>query len=235
QAATIPLSTENPEDPSTHTKKAPSKPPRAKDREQNTSTTQESENLYATPTTQTSLHMNDTEQISIEVPKPETIAPSVRSKTPSEQPGSSNEPKTSINPMEKKISLEEHQEGIRFLCNKVFGKRLILDQRIESIKDNLDVGEQLLRDLTEKPLSISELAGRKIFGKKNRARKEAEEYIPALCTAIKDYADAVKQLRDPIVQNHQTEQQPRSSHEQEDENPYATPTAQTTPHMRDQE
>ncbi|PIT67773.1 hypothetical protein CEV08_09340, partial [Bartonella tribocorum] len=118
QAATIPLSTENPEDPSTHTKKAPSKPPRAKDREQNTSTTQERKNLYETSTTQTSLHMKDAEQTSIEVPKPETIAPSVRSKTPSEQSGSSNEPKTSINPMEKRILLEAHQEGIRFLCNK---------------------------------------------------------------------------------------------------------------------
>ncbi|WP_208436891.1 BID domain-containing T4SS effector, partial [Bartonella tribocorum] len=102
-----------------------------------------------------------------------------------------------------------HQDKIRFLCHNVFGDRFILDQSLQKIKDNPEVGEQLLWDLTKKPLSISELADETVLGTKNRARKEAEEHLPALCTAIRDYADKVKQLRDTIVQNYQTEQQQR--------------------------
>ncbi|WP_245407093.1 BID domain-containing T4SS effector, partial [Bartonella tribocorum] len=159
--------------------------------------------------------MKDAEQTSIEVPKPETIAPSVRSKTPSEQSGSSNEPKTSINPMEKRILLEAHQEGIRFLCNKVFGDRLILEQSIQKIKENPDVGEQLLWDLTKNPQSISELAGRKVLGIKNRARKEAEEALEPLNSAIEDFVFTVKYTQENISQSSQIKQRQHQQAQQE--------------------
>ncbi|UNF53233.1 BID domain-containing T4SS effector [Bartonella krasnovii] len=56
-----------------------------------------------------------------------------------------------------------YHEEIRFLCEKVYGNRLILEQRIEEVRENPSMGEQLLWDVTEKPQSISKLAGRKVL------------------------------------------------------------------------
>ncbi|WP_375652005.1 BID domain-containing T4SS effector [Bartonella sp. LB28NMGDW] len=245
------------ENSSPHTKAAPQRPPRAKDRQQNKTTAQEGEHLYATPTSQTPPRMRDRVQNGTKIQNPETHDPSVRPKTPShmkvrqqsssssqdsgtyavppsrkphrmenrkqsdtivpkpasphtaiEQPRSSHGQKPSINTMERELLLVAYQEEIRFLCEKVYGNRLILEERIEAIKENPNMGEQLLWDITEQPKSISKLAGRKVLGIKNNARKQAEETLPTLCAAINGYMYTSKYTKsENISQGSHTEQQ----------------------------
>ncbi|WP_375631325.1 MULTISPECIES: BID domain-containing T4SS effector [unclassified Bartonella] len=254
------------ENSSPHTKAAPQRPPRAKDREQNKTTVQERELLYATPTSQTSPRMRDRVQNGTKIQNPETYDPSVRPKTPShmkvrqqsssssqdsgtyavppsrkplrmgnrkqsdtivpkpasphtaiEQPKPSHGQKSSINTMERELLLVAYQEEIRFLCEKVYGNRLILEERIEAIKENPNMGEQLLWDITEQPKSISKLAGRKVLGIKNNARKQAEETLPTLCAAINGYIYTSKYTKsENISQGSHTEQQHQRQAQEKD-------------------
>ncbi|WP_375665048.1 BID domain-containing T4SS effector [Bartonella sp. CL162QHHD] len=254
------------ENSSPHTKAAPQRPPRAKDREQNKTTVQERELLYATPTSQTSPRMRDRVQNGTKIQNPETYDPSVRPKTPShmkvrqqsssssqdsgtyavppsrkphrmgnrkqsdtivpkpasphtaiEQPKPSHGQKSSINTMERELLLVAYQEEIRFLCEKVYGNRLILEERIEAIKENPNMGEQLLWDITEQPKSISKLAGRKVLGIKNNARKQAEETLPTLCAAINGYMYTSKYTKsENISQGSHTEQQHQRQAQEKD-------------------
>ncbi|WP_375694062.1 BID domain-containing T4SS effector [Bartonella sp. AD24XZML] len=242
---------------SPHTKAAPQRPPRAKDKQQNKTTAQEGEHLYATPAPPLPPRMRERVQNGTKIQNPETHEPSVRPKTLShmkvrqqsssssqdsgtyavppsrkphrmenrkqsdtvvqkpasphtaiEQPKPSHEQKPSINTMERELLLVAYQEEIRFLCEKVYGERLILSERIEAIKENPDMGEQLLWDVTERPKSISKLAGRKVLGIKNHARKQAEETLPTLCAAINGYVYTSKYTKsENISQGPHTEQQ----------------------------
>ncbi|WP_375663679.1 BID domain-containing T4SS effector [Bartonella sp. CL63NXGY] len=254
------------ENSSPHTKAAPQRPPRAKDRGQNKTTVQEREHLYATPTSQTSPRMRDRVQNGTKIQNPETYDPSVRPKTPShmkvrqqsssssqdsgtyavppsrkphrmgnrkqsdtivpkpasphtaiEQPKPSHGQKSSINTMERELLLVAYQEEIRFLCEKVYGNRLILEERIEAIKENPNMGEQLLWDITEQPKSISKLAGRKVLGIKNNARKQAEETLPTLCAAINGYMYTSKYTKsENISQGFHTKQQHQRQAQEKD-------------------
>ncbi|WP_375621523.1 BID domain-containing T4SS effector [Bartonella sp. AA97HXZ] len=251
---------------SPHTKAAPQRPPRAKDKQQNKTTAQEGEHLYATPAPQTPPRMRDRVQNGTKIQNPETHEPSVRPKTPShmkvrqqsssssqdsgtyaippsrkshrmenrkqsdtvvqkpasphtaiEQPKPSHEQKPSINTMERELLLVAYQEEIRFLCKKVYGDRLILEEKIAEIKENPDMGEQLLWDVTEQPKSISKLAGRKVLGIKNHARKQAEEALPTLCAAINGYVYTSKYTKsENILQGSHTEQQHQRQAQEEE-------------------
>ncbi|WP_375646927.1 MULTISPECIES: BID domain-containing T4SS effector [unclassified Bartonella] len=251
---------------SPHTKAAPQRPPRAKDKQQNKTTAQEGEHLYATPAPQTPPRMRDRVQNGTKIQNPETHEPSVRPKTSShmkvrqqsssssqdsgtyavppsrkshrmenrkqsdtvvqkpasphtaiEQPKPSHEQKPSINTMERELLLVAYQEEIRFLCKKVYGNRLILEEKIAEIKENPDMGEQLLWDVTEQPKSISKLAGRKVLGIKNHARKQAEEALPTLCAAINGYVYTSKYTKsENILQGSHTEQQHQRQAQEEE-------------------
>ncbi|WP_375650873.1 BID domain-containing T4SS effector [Bartonella sp. OT172YNZD] len=266
QTSTIPPSTKNQEAPSTHTKEAPQRPPRAKDRQQNKQTVQEEESLYATPAPQTPPRMRDRVQNGEKIQNPEAQYPSVRPKTPShmkvrqqsssssqdsgtyavppsrklhrmenrkqsdavipkpasphtaiEQPKPSHGQKKSINTMERELLLAAYQEEIRFLCEKVYGNRLILEERIEAIKENPDIGEQLLWDVIEQPKSISKLAGRKVLGIKNHTRRKAEETLPTLCATINGYVYTSKYIKsEKISQGSHTEQQHQRQAQEEE-------------------
>ncbi|EJF85265.1 BID domain-containing T4SS effector, partial [Bartonella rattimassiliensis] len=184
---------------------APPKPPRLRNRVQNDTKIQNSDALSPSVRPKTSSHVKIRQQSSSSSQDSElytsrkhdrignkqksdsVIQKTTSSQTSIEQPNPSHRQKTSSNKMERELLLSAYQEEIRFLCEKVYGNRLILNEKIEELKENPDMGDQLLWDVTESPKSISKLAGRKVFGIKNNARKQAEETLPALCAAINGY------------------------------------------------
>ncbi|WP_375614702.1 BID domain-containing T4SS effector [Bartonella sp. AC535YNZD] len=226
------------ESPSLQTKVAPPLPPRMRERVQNSTKIQNPETHEPSVRPKTSSHMKVRQQSSSSsqdsgtyaVPpsrKPhrmenrkqsDTVVPKTSSPhTAIEQPKPSHEQKPSINTMERELLLVAYQEEIRFLCEKVYGERLILSERIEAIKENPDMGEQLLWDVTERPKSISKLAGRKVLGIKNHARKQAEETLPTLCAAINGYVYTSKYTKsESISQGPHTEQQHQRQTQEEE-------------------
>ncbi|WP_375685320.1 BID domain-containing T4SS effector [Bartonella sp. TT110JLCBS] len=179
-------------------------------RQQNSSSSQDS-GTYAVPTSRKPHRMGNRKQSDTVVQKPSSPHTAI------EQPRSSHGQKPSINTMEKELLLVAYQEEIRFLCEKVYGERLILNERIAEIKENPDMGEQLLWDVTEQPRSISKLAGRKVLGIKNHARKQAEETLPTLCAAINGYVYTAKYTKsENILQDSHTEQQHQRQAQEEE-------------------
>ncbi|WP_375673553.1 BID domain-containing T4SS effector [Bartonella sp. TS82HLJMH] len=188
----------------------PKTPLHMKVRQQSSSSSQDS-GTYAVPPSRKPHRMENRKQSDTVVQKPSSPHTAI------EQPKSSHGQKPSINTMERELLLVAYQEEIRFLCEKVYGDRLILSERIEAIKENPDMGEQLLWDVTEQPKSISKLAGRKVLGIKNHARRKAEETLPTLCAAINGYVYTSKYTKsENILQGSHTEQQhQRQTHEEE--------------------
>ncbi|WP_375675812.1 BID domain-containing T4SS effector [Bartonella sp. AP9QHHD] len=224
--------------PSLQTKVAPPLPPRMRERVQNGTKIQNPETHEPSVRPKISSHMKVRQQSSSSsqdsgtyaVPpsrKPhriqnrkqsDTVVPKTSSPhTAIEQPKPSHEQKPSINTMERELLLVAYQEEIRFLSEKVYGDRLILNERIEAIKENPDMGEQLLWDVTERPKSISKLAGRKVLGIKNHARRKAEETLPTLCAAINGYVYTSKYTKsENILQGSHTEQQHQRQTQEEE-------------------
>ncbi|WP_375643993.1 MULTISPECIES: BID domain-containing T4SS effector [unclassified Bartonella] len=179
----------------------PKTPSHMKVRQQSSSSSQDS-GTYAVPPSRKPHRMENRKQSDAVIPKPTSPHTAI------EQPKPSHGQKKSINTMERELLLAAYQEEIRFLCEKVYGNRLILEERIEAIKENPDMGEQLLWDVTEQPKSISKLAGRKVLGIKNHTRRKAEETLPTLCAAINDYMYTSKYIKsEKISQGSHTEQQ----------------------------
>ncbi|WP_375662373.1 BID domain-containing T4SS effector [Bartonella sp. OC16QHHD] len=179
-------------------------------RQQSSSSSQDS-GTYAVPPSRKPHRMENRKQSDTVVQKPASPHTAI------EQPKSSHEQKPSINTMERELLLVAYQEEIRFLCEKVYGDRLILSERIEAIKENPDMGEQLLWDVTEQPKSISKLAGRKVLGIKNHARRKAEETLPTLCAAINGYVYTSKYTKsENILQGSHTEQQHQRQAQEEE-------------------
>ncbi|ACS51686.1 BepF protein [Bartonella grahamii as4aup] len=198
------------ENSSPHTKAAPQRPPREKDRQQSSSSSQDS-GTYAVPPSRKPHRMENRKQSDAVIPKPASPHTAI------EQPKPSHGQKNSINTMERELLLVAYQEEIQFLCEKVYGNKLILEERIEAIKENSDMGEQLLWDITERPKSISKLAGRKVLGIKNHARRKAEENLPTLRTAINDYVYTSKYTKsEKISQASHTEQQHQRQAQEEE-------------------
>ncbi|WP_273758619.1 BID domain-containing T4SS effector [Bartonella sp. AU55XJBT] len=179
-------------------------------RQQSSSSSQDS-GTYAVPRSRKSHHRRDRQKSDAVVQKTAT------SHAASEQSKRSQEQKASLNTMERELLLVAYQEEIRFLCKKVYGDRLILNERIEGIKENPAIGEQLLWDVKENPQSISKLAGRKVLGIKNHARKQAEDTLPNLCEAISGYVYTAKYTKsENISQILHTEQQQHQHAQQEE-------------------
>ncbi|WP_375609214.1 MULTISPECIES: BID domain-containing T4SS effector [unclassified Bartonella] len=188
----------------------PKTPSHMKVRQQSSSSSQDS-GAYAVPPSRKPHRIGDKQKSDAVIQKPASPHIAI------EQPKPSHEPKTSINSMERELLLVAYQEEIQFLCEKVYGDRLILNERIEAIKENPDMGEQLLWDVTERPKSISKLAGRKVLGIKNHARKQAEETLPTLCAAINGYVYTSKYTKsENIFQDPHTEQQHQRQAQEEE-------------------
>ncbi|WP_375666325.1 BID domain-containing T4SS effector [Bartonella sp. TT121SHDZB] len=195
-------------------------PPRMRDRVQNGTKIQNPETHDPSVRPKTPSHMKVRQQSSSSSQDSETypVPPSRKSHRMGNRKQSDTVvQKPSINTMERELLLVAYQEEIRFLCKKVYGNRLILEEKIAEIKENPDMGEQLLWDVTEQPKSISKLAGRKVLGIKNHARKQAEEALPTLCAAINGYVYTAKYTKsENISQSPHTEQQHQRQAQEEE-------------------
>ncbi|KEC54052.1 BID domain-containing T4SS effector [Bartonella koehlerae] len=101
--------------------------------------------------------------------------------------------------MQQNLLVEAYQEEIRHWCGIVYGYPSILQERIEEIQKNPDMGEQISREVAENPASVHHLAGHQMLGVKTNARKNAEDGLLSLCAAIEGYVCAVKQVQESIV------------------------------------
>ncbi|MDM9996708.1 hypothetical protein AT246_06845 [Bartonella henselae] len=98
------------------------------------------------------------------------------------------------------------QTEVQYWSKIVFGNPYILQYRIEDIQKNPDMGEEFSWQIANNPSLFSPLAGKRILGIKNDARRYAEASLSCLCSAIEGYADAVKQTKEDIVQEYQVQQ-----------------------------
>ncbi|OLL58936.1 hypothetical protein AT248_07070 [Bartonella henselae] len=98
------------------------------------------------------------------------------------------------------------QTEVQYWSKIVFGNPYILQYRIEDIQKNPDMGEEFSWQVANNPSLFSPLAGKRILGIKNDARRHAEASLSCLCSAIEGYADAVKQAKEDIVQEYQVQQ-----------------------------
>ncbi len=88
-------------------------------------------------------------------------------------------------------------------CNIVYGNPFILQHNTEDVQKVPVLGEELSWQVVNQPTMFAPLAGKKMFGIKNQARKHAEEAVPSLCAAIDDYTKIVKKVREEIVKTYQ--------------------------------
>ncbi|WP_336277016.1 BID domain-containing T4SS effector [Bartonella sp. CB178] len=97
---------------------------------------------------------------------------------------------------------------IRGLARIVYGNHHALEEKIENLKQNPELGREIARGISENPESISRLNGRVFLGCfKNSARRVAEEGVERLSEAITRCADAALQVKTKTIVDHQTEQE----------------------------
>ncbi|EJF76216.1 BID domain-containing T4SS effector [Bartonella alsatica] len=113
------------------------------------------------------------------------------------------------NRVQRDPSVQYAQEEICYWSNIVYGDPLIFQQRAEEIQKSPGMGEELSWQIRNYPTFFSPLAGKKMLGIRSEARKRAEANLPSLCTAIDNYTELVKQVRESITQTHQKQQQQR--------------------------
>ncbi|WP_273721013.1 MULTISPECIES: BID domain-containing T4SS effector [unclassified Bartonella] len=103
------------------------------------------------------------------------------------------------------------KDEIQALSQTVYGNPNIFQKNLEEIEQNPILGESLSWQVAANPKLVGDLAGKKVLGVKNQARREAEENITPLCFALENYAETVKKVRESIVQGHRAGQTLRRS------------------------
>ncbi|WP_375673558.1 BID domain-containing T4SS effector [Bartonella sp. TS82HLJMH] len=98
------------------------------------------------------------------------------------------------------------RDQIQHLSKIVYGNSAALEERMEEVFKNPDSGQKLANQIERSPHSISHLAGVNIFSFKSQMRQNAEDHVNLLCTAVTNYATAVKYMRHAITQEHKIEQ-----------------------------
>lgn len=129
-------------------------------------------------------------------------------------------PKETLSPLTHealfaKISNDAYVEACRkeieHLSKTVYGKMQALKTKLDIVTAAPNLGNQFADEILENPQSISKFAGRKILGMKSSNRKYAEQTVPQLCQALKNYGTITQQAKDTILEQHQREQN-RLSH-----------------------
>ncbi|WP_455465804.1 BID domain-containing T4SS effector [Bartonella sp. B39] len=90
-------------------------------------------------------------------------------------------------------------EDVRYCCDLVYGNAGILNKQLTEIIENPKQGKDLSLNVIADPTNISKLAGKKVFGIKSSARKQAEKNVHSLCDAIETFMGVVYALRSEIV------------------------------------
>ncbi|WP_455479173.1 BID domain-containing T4SS effector [Bartonella sp. B23] len=107
--------------------------------------------------------------------------------------------------IQKNSTVQTCMDDIRYHCNLVYGNPGILNKQLAEIIENPKQGKDLSLNIAGNPTSISELAGREVFGIKSHARKRAQQNVHSLCDSVERFMGVVYALRNEIVRT-QTQQ-----------------------------
>ncbi|WP_208434406.1 BID domain-containing T4SS effector [Bartonella taylorii] len=186
-----------------HVRVPPQKPPRARDRELNNSTaTKEGGPIYAEIDIKTPPPTKNREKRNTITQKERTIYTTV---APSKV--STSIPKEEfIQKIRNNILVQGCKDEIKSLSQTVYGNPDIFQTKLEEIEKNPSLGTSLSWQVATSPKLVANLAGKKVLGLKNQARKEAEKNISSLCFAIENYAESVKQAKENALHGHRAEQ-----------------------------
>ncbi|KEC54046.1 BID domain-containing T4SS effector [Bartonella koehlerae] len=99
------------------------------------------------------------------------------------------------------------QKKVRQHSKTVYGDANTLNEQIEEIIKNPELGQQLADQIRQTPHSLSSLAGFSLCGLQNPARVNARNHLDALATAVSNYAYTVEHTYHVITQKHQIEQE----------------------------
>ncbi|WP_375706812.1 BID domain-containing T4SS effector [Bartonella sp. AA126HLJHH] len=110
----------------------------------------------------------------------------------------------------ERISNDAYVEGsrkeIENLSKTVYGKTHTLKTTLDIITVAPNLGNQFADEILQNPQSISKFAGSKILGMKSSNRRQAEQAVPQLSQAFKNYATITQQTKEEILEQHQREQ-----------------------------
>ncbi|WP_254474595.1 BID domain-containing T4SS effector [Bartonella sp. B1098] len=136
------------------------------------------------------------------------------------KPGHSEKEKESLSEADmftqihQNSKVKRHHAQIQYWCKVVFGNANTLQSQIEELFQNPETIEQLAQQLAGNPKSFNKYAGHNFAGFKNQARRHAEAGLSHLIDAADNYATAVAQVRESILQTQQAKQEHRETSEQ---------------------
>ncbi|EJF84959.1 BID domain-containing T4SS effector [Bartonella rattimassiliensis] len=114
-----------------------------------------------------------------------------------------------------KTSTDPYVEGCRKrienLSKIVYKRAQTFSTKMALLTADPSLGNQFADEILQNPQSVSKFAGRKIFGMKSSSRRHAEQAVPQLSQALRNYAAITQQTREEILETHQREQN-RLSH-----------------------
>lgn len=110
--------------------------------------------------------------------------------------------------------VNRHHAQIKYWSKVVFGNENILQAQVKELFQNPETIEPLAQQLAGDPKSIHKYAGRSFGGLKNQARRHAESGLSFLIDALDNYATAVTQVRESLLQTQQRQQEHREASEQ---------------------
>ncbi|UTO28072.1 BID domain-containing T4SS effector [Bartonella harrusi] len=102
--------------------------------------------------------------------------------------------------------IQAARDQIQHLSKIVYGSSKTLNEQMEDIFRNPDLGRKIAQQIKRTPHSIAPLSGVDFFFFKTPTRARAEEHINPLCAAVMDYAEAITYKRHVITQEHHIEQ-----------------------------
>ncbi|MBB5073986.1 cell filamentation protein [Bartonella callosciuri] len=102
--------------------------------------------------------------------------------------------------------VEACRKKIEDLSKIVYGNRKVLDTKMNLITADPALSEEFSAQITQNPKSIHKLAGLKILSIKSPDRRRAENHIPQLGEAFKNYALTVRLKKEEVLEQHQREQ-----------------------------
>lgn len=100
---------------------------------------------------------------------------------------------------------------IQRLSKTVYDNAKTLDKKMVAIIKNPALGQQLAEQIERSPDSVAHLAGFSLCGLQNQARANAKNHLEMLCSAVANFAHAVKHAEKEITQEHATEQKRRAT------------------------
>ncbi|ALE03011.1 BID domain-containing T4SS effector [Bartonella ancashensis] len=89
------------------------------------------------------------------------------------------------------------------LSEAVYGHSEALDEKMILIHQDPRWAKHVAQQIESFPGSIADLAGKCFFAMKTQARKQAEDAISLLCTAVANHADIVTAAHEKVIDQHQ--------------------------------